>query len=747
MLLGDTFLGPPKTAFASASRIPTKSLDSPSHATNAQDDDLATPGKPDFHSRFFGERNNDRQYDRNGLTNGRRVTKEDGDGWTNVRSRKVSTGQDDAERIGSRDWNGEGPFGRGERERHVNEGERRPGRAGIGRGRHESGSWRTPPASAGLNTDWGGHSRTAMNERDRRGNKEYRVEQEPEWMDEPAAPSEAASKIDNKPKTAEDFQRWKDSMKGVKTETDKKVDNSNDTPTSAKDSNNTSKPTTPLVVEEGLGRLSGWASTKTTEVKSDGQKPFAGQPKSSRFKSFFGPKEQSPPAQMESRGDDIGSALMNGNDADKEGFNLILKKLAAQNTQSPRPEESQVPADPLGALFGINEKKKEVEEPQAQFNEQHDPRRSDFGPWSPANQRHSQVGTPTSKTEQSSRILQNNYLEETGALPNIRNQQIEPQPDAKKRELLLSLMKNQPAAATQQQPRVRPPQPPDDPDFQIFLNNDPPQQPAPRSSRGPPSGFFDERFANDFDRQQQQAQQPQQIPLDFEQEMLGRRPSQPQRGPNHFFDDAPISNFQRHNPMPEPEQRFQSNSAGHGQNLPPFDGPFGPLMVPPQHHLQQQHSSQVPSQQQRHDVGPPPGFHMPPFRNPQQQPPPLSAGFPPGFTPNQGAFGTNRSLPPMDGHPGINRQMSLPPGGSGPNGPPPHMFSGGPPSGAPPGFFNNGPPSAPPPGFLGMPGGAQGFGPDGLSLGRGAGIHGGVGGGQQGNGRGQQFGMDGRLFR
>ncbi|KAI9667763.1 MAG: hypothetical protein M1821_000580 [Bathelium mastoideum] len=749
---GDTFLGPPKTAFVSASRIATKPADSPSNYTNAQDEDLAPAPKHDFQSRFFGDKNVDRHYEKGGLTNGRKFGREDGDGLANVRNRKGSGGQEDLERTNRRDWNHETPLGRGERDRQGNDGERRPGRVGIGRGRHESGSWRTPPASAGLNVEWEMPHRSAVNERDRRGNRDFRAEQEPEWMDEAAPNFESAAKIDNKPKTAEDFQRWKDQMRGIKTETEKKPDGRNDTPTSVKDSNDASKPATPLVVDEGLGKLSGWGATKATEVKGDGTKPFSGQPKASRFKSFFGPKETPPLIQADSQPESIGSPMENGKDADKEGFNLILKKLAAQNVQSPRPEESNVPSNPLGALFGnMNESKNRAQEIHALPNEQPDPHRSDFGPWSPSNQQQQGLGqAPTPRTEQALRTPQSEaFFKDLHTVSDSRNQPLERQPDTKKRDLLLSLMKNQPVTAAQPPPRPRSHQLPDDPDFQIFLNNETPQQPAPKSSRGPPSGFFDERFANDFDRQQQQ-QQPQPAPMEYEQEMLGRRPSHPQRGPNNFFDDPAFSHFQRGNPMPEAEQRFQGNPVGGpGPNLPMFDGPFQPgaTMAPPQHLQQQQHSSQAPPPQQRHDVGPPPGFHIPPFRNPQQQPPPLSAGFPPGFNSNQANYGLNRNMPPMDGHPGLNRQMSLPPGGGGPSGPPPHMFPGGPPSGAPPGFFNNGPPNAPPPGFPGMPSGPQGFGPDGLVLGRGGGLHGGVGGGQQGSGRGQAYGMDSRMFR
>ncbi|KAF2239870.1 hypothetical protein EV356DRAFT_495684 [Viridothelium virens] len=746
---GDTFLGPPKTAFASASRIATKPLDSPNQPTNGQDDDPATHNRSDTDSRSFRTRQTEAP---GSLTNGRRFGREDGDGWTNVRNRKGSTGHEDTERMNRGDLIRDRPFGRGDRDRHANEPERRPGRGGVGRGRHESGSWRTPPASAGLDVDWEMPLRHGMNDKDRRTNRDFRNEQEPEWLDEPAASFESTTKHDSKSHTAEDFQRWKAQMKGNKAETEKKTEESNKTPTSAKASKPASKPTTPLAVDEELGKLSGWGSTKTTEAKSEGIKSASGPVKESRFKSFFSPRDQPSHIEASSQAENTTATATNDKDPDKEGFNLIMQKLLAQNLQSSsQSDNTSIQSNPLGTLFGnMNESKEQSYGQKKQYDEKRDPRQSGFDPWSPLSQRPSSGLVPPPQVEQSSRTPQcESAFQDFSTRTAPRNQQDEQQALADaRRDLLLSLMKAHPNVGVEAPPAFADHHSPDDPDFQIFINDEPPQQPAPRSSRGPPSGFFDERFANDFDRQQQQQQpkQHQQPPLDYEQEMLGRRPSHPQRGPNNFFDDPAISNYQRRNQIPEPEQRFTGNPIGPGSNLPFFDGPFQGGAIPlAQQHQQQQHSSQTQTPQQRHDVGPPPGFNLPPFRNPQPQPPPLSAGFPPGFSPNQGNFNMNRNIPPMDGHQG-NRGMALPPPGGGPNGPPPHMFPGGGPPGAPPGFFNNGPPSAPPPGFPGFPGGPQGFGPDGLSVGRGTGIHGGLGG-QQGNGRGQPFGMDGRMFR
>ncbi|KAL9088444.1 MAG: hypothetical protein Q9165_006168 [Trypethelium subeluteriae] len=745
---GDTFLGPPKTAFASASRIATKPLDSPSHPTNGHDEDPAPHNRPDTDSRSFRTRQTEVS---GGLMNGSRLGREEGDGWTNVRNRKGSTGHEDMEKMNRGDLVRDRQVGRGDRDRHANETERRPGPRGVGRGRHESGSWRTPPASAGLDVDWQMPPRHAMNDKDRRTNRDFRGEQEPEWLDEPAASFESTTKHDSKSHTAEDFQRWKAQMKGNKAETEKKTEESNKTPTSAKATKPASKPTTPLAVDEELGKLSGWGSTKPTEAKSEGIKSASGPVKESRFKSFFSPRDQ--PSQIEAsiQAENTSTTTVNDKDPDKEGFNLIMQKLLAQNLQSSsQSDDPGIQANPLGTGFGhMDDGKEQSYGQKKQYDEKRDPRQSGFEPWSPLSQRPSSGLVPTSQAEHSSRTPQSeSTFQDFSTRTAPRNQRDEQQALADaRRDLLLSLMKAHPNVGVEPPPPFADHHSPDDPDFQIFINDEPPQQPAPRSSRGPPSGFFDERFANDFDRQQQQQQpkQHQHTSLDYEQEILGRRPSHPQRGPNNFFDDPAISNYQRRNQIPESEQRFAGNPIGPGPSLPFFDGPFqgGPLPSTQQH--QQQHSSQAQPPQQRHDVGPPPGFNLPPFRNPQQQPPPLSAGFPPGFNPNQGNFNVNRNIPPMDGHPG-NRGMTLPPPGGGPNGPPPHMFPGGAPPGAPPGFFNNGPPSAPPPGFPGFPGVPQGLGPEGLPVGRVTGMHVGLGG-QQGNGRGQTFGMDGRMFR
>ncbi|KAI9693506.1 MAG: hypothetical protein M1820_009194 [Bogoriella megaspora] len=753
---GDTFLGPPKTAFASASRIANKTSDPPSRTTPNHDDDVSTTNKSESHSRFFGEKAGERQTDKNGHTNGRRTGREDNEGWTNLRNRKGSSGQEDADRAPRGEWNRDRvSVGRGEREKQGADLERRPGRIGAGRGRHESGSWRSPPPSAGVDGEWEMPSRNGISDRDRRLPRDSRTEREPEWMDEPVS---AIDKSEGKPKTAEDFQRWKaqmDQMKANKEVPDRKLEEEARSSLISKDAGDSQKSATALKFDADFGNLSSWGMSKPTDIAGDmagvSLKSMNPKPKSSKFKGFFAPKEEpaaptAPSAAQASALSEIGAS-----DEDKAGFNRILQALNAGNAYKHSDSQENNPSrDPLTLPTG-NNSLPIVDESLKETIKTHEERSDTLPPesslWPPLNQRQGLGPAAPLRLESNSRSPQNEALfQDLSTLTNPRNQTGDQQPNAK-RDLLLSLMGHAPTAATTQQvPRPPSHQPPDDPEFQIFLNNEPPQQPAPR--RGPNSGFFDERFVNDFDRQQQQQQQNQ---SDFGRDLLGRRPSQSQsqRAPRNILDDPAISEFQRHNPMSEQEQRFQGNPIGFGSNPPIFDGAFpgGNIPPPPQHQFQHsaQQGPQGPQQQQRHDPGPPPGFSMASFRNHQQQPqmpqPPLSSGFPPGFNPNQGNFSMNRNLPPMDGHPSLNRQISQPPGPGGPggpSGPPPHnLFPGGP----PPGFFN-GPPNGPPPGFPGFPPGMQGFGPDGGSLGRGVG-----GNGQQGMARGQAFDMNGRMFR
>ncbi|PYH97548.1 hypothetical protein BO71DRAFT_447896 [Aspergillus ellipticus CBS 707.79] len=224
----DIILGPPKTAFASASRIPGKgSIDATDRSSKPTDPDDLKNDRFNLREKFFKERESgDRDFDRrdgklgtfnnNNNNNNRRGDRED---WNNGRPRRTF-GQEEQDRKPRRN----GEFDRWENrdqrdpnpERGTKDKETRvflrkdgtPGRA-----RHE-GSWfrdentheapepeeeKTPIR----NREW----RRDRHGADRDWTRGAKLEQEPEWLD---------SNDKDEPRrvhTQEDFERWKERMK------------------------------------------------------------------------------------------------------------------------------------------------------------------------------------------------------------------------------------------------------------------------------------------------------------------------------------------------------------------------------------------------------------------------------------------------------------------------------------------------------------------------------------------------------
>src|ERR1700722_8218495 len=152
--------------------------------------------------------------------NGRRGTREDGEGWTSVKSRK-SLGQEDGDR-GHR--NGERDKDRYQKDGDVDNTESASRRIGIGRGRFDQ-SWNREESGAkdgeGTKTGargqgWRDRERDRDRDRDREWNRGGRIEEDPEWMDSPTKTEKKQAH------TQEDFQRWKERMKAGATPAEEK---------------------------------------------------------------------------------------------------------------------------------------------------------------------------------------------------------------------------------------------------------------------------------------------------------------------------------------------------------------------------------------------------------------------------------------------------------------------------------------------------------------------------------------------
>ncbi|MCJ1405313.1 hypothetical protein MMC11_008540 [Xylographa trunciseda] len=366
----EIILGPPKTAFASASsaRNPPKTFDSPHRTTfgsyngdstrsdlyNSKEKSSREGGKLEMEDHKLRE-------PRSGAGLGRIATREEVDTWSGLRSSK-NLSIDESDRPYRRNGdNSKGENGEGRRPQRGFENHRRdmkgesdelgtPKRTSNGRGTRPS--WyrdddpaESQPLESSKDTtkrgDWRDNDRSTRRGGERDWNRGGKVEQDPEWMLEPDMEDKKQAR------TAEDIEQWKASMKAAKNG----IDNAAPSRLGATKNDAVSTPglklDTPLGLDSSFDKFFGlWHEPLTGNAVSTGQSRDehlradtgrANPPKSSRFTGFFSPKpelplqETTPPAPVPPA-----SIEANSSNEDKEGFQRILQMLGGGNVlQSP----------------------------------------------------------------------------------------------------------------------------------------------------------------------------------------------------------------------------------------------------------------------------------------------------------------------------------------------------------------------------------------------------------------------------
>jgi hypothetical protein len=736
----ETVLGPPKLSFLSASRNATKAPGETKERTgivSTDGDNLGDRFPREKTDRWARDRDTDRNREK-GFANGRRGVREDGEGWTNVKGRK-SIGQEDFERFTGRN---------GDRNREKQEGDPEND-AGPRRGTRDRAEprWgrRDEPkdegTKAGLQGGWRERDRDRERDRERdwtRGGN--RAEEDPEWMDT------KVEKKEFKPRTQEDFQRWKEQMKAKDTPAEEK-DEFRATPTEVSTAVSATLPPmltqslhTPSAAEPTQGILFGnWGRDKVADInpaESISAKPKPD--KKSRFMTMFAkPDEPAAPNQPTAPMLASPAPFMEGN-ADKEGFQRILQMLGQvnvggapaaqsspqastnggrqgggvsldfnQQTPPPEPQHSRPPRtmEQQSILENI------LAQQRTSASDSRSSQQSRFSSMSPDNALHEQFRHGRAEAhipeehflhqQQSSRnanapdanlaaLLSGRAREES------QRDQVQKQ---RERDFLLTLM--------QQPSRATPPQmsnqnlPRQNQENHLAAFFDPPrQQPQalPKGRSGLPPGYMeDPRTFNENEMARREAERRE---LDIRQQLGMQQQQQQQEAmraknaripmgfPGH---DESMMGLQRRNTASDSRQ--MTNMGIPSQPVPdmPYMGGRGQPGMPP-------------TPQERANIQPPPGFGGGPMRqppglngpNPQQQMGPGGPSFSAGNTP--------LGHPPGFLPPGNMRGMGFPggPGGNGMPGPPQGYFP-------PPGY---GPPM---PGMRGedprmMFDGHQGFG-------------------------------------
>lgn len=370
----DIVLGPPKTAFASASgaRNGARTLDPSNRATHGPPDDEAVKSDR-FHAKERhirdaqkAEKEGDRSRDnRLGNLHNRKGTKEDNEPWSGTRQQKGFSHDDTGNgRNGGRDKDRENggrepriQRGFENRRRDVDRegnGDNATRRNGPGRGRFEPSWYRDEdrqegePQESGKATskprDWRDKDRGGLRGPDREWNKAVKPEQDPEWMDEPEPEEKKQTH------TQEDFQRWKERMKANGPHQDSPLSPTEQRPnherTLSSLSANTGKGKfeTPLIADSHFDGFFGlWsennkdASKQGAQEQSNGPVNKPNAPKPSKFTGFFSPKPVvEVPAPEPSQLPQPSEATKDSSNEDKEGFQRILKLLDQQQPNSGR---------------------------------------------------------------------------------------------------------------------------------------------------------------------------------------------------------------------------------------------------------------------------------------------------------------------------------------------------------------------------------------------------------------------------
>ncbi|KAJ0413380.1 hypothetical protein BJY00DRAFT_61276 [Aspergillus carlsbadensis] len=654
----DIILGPPKTAFASASRIPGKgSIDATERPLRQGESDDPKNSNFNLRDKFFKERDaGDRDFagrdGKMGTFNNRRGEKED---WNNGRPRRT-LGPDEQERKPRRNgefdrWEARDPrdpnsdrAAKDKDGRFFTRREVPPGRA-----RHE-GSWfrddstqETPDTEeekASLRSrDW----RRDRQGADRDWNRGGKLEQEPEWLD--STDRDESRKVH----TQEDFERWKEKMKAGSSQPppeEKKespieqihepVQNSESRPSDGEIFSPSGAALQDATMERFFGLLGDAKHAQDMGVPLPAEPAvkkeaavFLGKPgKSSRFAGLFSPplgspgKEPESPISSKSPAPPPMPINPSSTDADQEGFQRILQMLGGGRSRNATPHN-----DPVQLNIQANRQPSMV----------------------PAEQTRSPVASPLREQGQRPEQMQMPFQDTpTRSLePGLKENMYSQEPQPRDREHLLRLM---------QQVRVSP---------GSGQGQGPQHQPQ---SAGPTPGLMN-------------------IP-DVMPHPPGIGPGPALKGPN-FLDDPAIATMQR----PEVEQLRRRNGPplGYFDEVPFPQGAQVPItpgggrgpqgQVPPGMGIQR-----------------PPGFeHMPPPGWAGHLPPPQQAGppgplAPPGIpTPNRGVNPNYISnVMPLHGNLPISDRQHFP------RGPPPGMMP-------PPGFMN-GPPHS---GFPPMPHGGE----------------------------------------
>ena len=378
LVLENIVLGPPKTSFASASRIFGKpATDSTERPSRINDSDDAKTDRYNFREKFFKDREaGDKDFDRRdtklGAANNRRGGRDDKDDWNHGRPRR-GFGQDEPERRPRRNgdqdrWDGrerdrdqqDSGYDRGSRDKET-----RPSkRDGQGRGRHEQSWFREDSAqdapeaeedkSSVRNREW----RRDRQGADRDWNRPARVEQDPEWLD---------STERHEPRqthTQEDFQRWKERMKASsaqqqpeerkKTPSDQAMTTGQKGEAKHMEGEMFSNLGTPFQMDSGLERFFGLLGDN--KLSHDTNNPSSAESKkeitstkatkSSRFAGFFSPPVESP--SKESDHTRLSSDRPLSTEADQEGFQRILQMLGGSKSRNttPQVDSTQQPGPP-----------------------------------------------------------------------------------------------------------------------------------------------------------------------------------------------------------------------------------------------------------------------------------------------------------------------------------------------------------------------------------------------------------------
>jgi hypothetical protein len=707
----ETVLGPPKLAFLSARQVkPTGETKERTGITSTDGDNVGD--RFPKNERWTRDRENDRTRDK-GYTNGRRAGREDGEagGWQNVKGRK-SIGQEDFERFTRN----------GDRNREKHEGDAEtdvaPRRGNRERneprwGRREEG--KEEGTKAGVQGGWRDRDR----ERERDNGREWnrggnRAEEDPEWMDT------KAEKKEFKPRTQEDFQRWKEQMRAK------------DTPAEDKDEPREAPPVIPTAIGiTAPPMLTAPLHTPTTEPtqgilfgnwgrdKSEDMSPaetMSAKPKTekkSRFMTMFAKAEEpavqtQPPAPTPASPAPAPEA-----NADKEGFQRILQMLGQVGLPPPQPsmaaptngtrpgggvsldfhQQSPPPEPQHGRPPPRTMEQQSILEnilaprPAAPESRSSSSQQARFASMSPDNGLPEQFRLPRPESNQPRDVFphppppRNNPQDANlAAILSSRAREESQRDDATKqreRDFLLNLMQ-QPTRATppQTQNLARPVQENHNMAFFEQHRQQPQQLQQPPKGRGgfPPGLMEDPRMyaENDMMRRDDRREQLELRQIQQIQQQQDAMRAKNQRMPMGYPNEDPLMGLQRRNTGGDP--RMPTNMGIPSQPLPDMQymGGRGQQGMPP-------------TPQERPNIAPPPGFG-----GLMRQPPGLGGPNTQQMGPGGPSFSTGNT--PL-GHP-----PGFPPGGSirGLGG-----FPGGP-GGVPAGNGMQGPPGYfPPPGYGG----------------------------------------------